>query len=64
MPIAKPQKRQFLMHLEPSLIQRTTILAVTRGTKASAVVQQALAELIDRISEEPKCLTDAREGQR
>jgi hypothetical protein len=64
MPTAKPEKRQFLVHLEPSLIQRTKILAVTRGTTASAVVQQALTELIERISEEPKHPSAAREGHR
>lgn len=64
MPTAKPEKRQFLVHLEPSLIQRTKILAVTQGTTASAVVQQALTELIERISKEPKHPTAAREGRR
>jgi hypothetical protein len=42
MPTAKPEKRQFLVHLEPSLIQRTKIIAVTQGTTASPVVQQSL----------------------
>ena len=60
----KAVKRQFLVHLEPSLIQRTKILAVTRGTTASAVVQQALTELINRIADEPERLTVAREGCR
>ena len=64
MPTAKPEKRQFLVHLEPSLIQRTKILAVTQGTTASAVVQQALTELIERISEEAKHPTALREGRR
>ena len=51
---AKTEKRQFLVHLEPSLIQRTKILALKRGTTASAVVQQALMELIETIAEEPE----------
>ena len=61
---AKSEKKQFLVHLEPSLIQRTKILAVTRGTTASALVQQALTELIERIAQEPKHVTAGLEGQR
>jgi len=64
MPAAKSEKRQFLVHLEPSLIQRTKILAVTRGTTASAVVQQALTELIERIAKEPEHPAAGREGRR
>ena len=64
MPPVKSEKRQFLVHLEPSLIQRTNILAVTRGTTASAVVQQALTELIERIAKEPEHLAAGREGRR
>jgi predicted transcriptional regulator len=61
---AKSEKRQFLVHLEPSLIQRTKILAVTRGTTASALVQQALIELIERIAQEPEHVAAGLEGQR
>jgi hypothetical protein len=64
MPTAKSEKRQFLVHLEPSLIQRTKILAVTRGTTASAVVQQALTELIERIAKEPEHPAAGRAGRR
>lgn len=63
MPAAKPEKRHFLVHFEPSFIWRTTILAVTRGMTASVVVQQALAGLIDRIAEEPEHPTASREGR-
>ena len=64
MPPVKSEKRQFLVHLEPSLIQRTKILAVTRGTTASAVVQQALTELIERIAKESEHLAAGRQGRR
>jgi hypothetical protein len=60
---AKPQKKQFLVHLEPSLIQQTKILALMWGTTASAVVQQALTELIERIPAEPENPIAAREGR-
>jgi hypothetical protein len=61
---AKSEKKQFLVHLEPSLIQRTKILAVRRGTTASALVQQALTELIERIAQEPEHVAADLEGQR
>lgn len=64
MPAAKSEKRQLPVHLEPSLIQRTKILAVKRGTTASAVVQQALKEMIERIAKEPKHPAAARQGGR
>ena len=60
----KTEKRQFLVHLEPSLIQRTKILAVTQGTTASAVVQQALTELIERIGKDPANLSSDQEVRR
>jgi hypothetical protein len=63
MPAAKPDKRQFLVHLEPSLIQTTKIIAVTRGTTAPAVVQQALTELIESIPKEPQRPAFARRGR-
>jgi hypothetical protein len=64
MTAAKPEKRRLLLHLEPSLIQRSKILAVKQGTTASAVVRQALAELIERTTSERKHLAAAREGRR
>lgn len=60
----KTEKRQFLVHLEPSLIQRTKILAVTRGTTASALVQQALTELIERTAKETESPVNEHEGRR
>ena len=63
MPEAKPDKRQFLVHLEPSLTQTTKIIAVTRGTTASAVARQALKELIERIPQEDQRLTFARRSR-
>lgn len=58
------EKRQFLVHLAPSLIERTKILAVRRGTTASALVQQALTEFIERTAEEPQRPTAPREGRK
>jgi hypothetical protein len=59
----KFEKGQSLAHLEPSLIQRTKILAVRRGTTSSAVVQQPLTELIERIVKEPEHPAAGREGR-
>jgi hypothetical protein len=64
MKLAMPEKWQCLVHLEPSLIQRTKSLAVTRGTTALAVVHQALTELIERIAKESEHLAAGRQGRR
>ena len=43
-----PAKRQFLSRLNPDLIRRTKMFALLRGTTASAVVEQALADFLAR----------------
>ena len=42
------EKRQFLVHIDIDLIQRTKILAIERRVTASSLVQAALAEFLNR----------------
>ena len=38
--------RQFLVHIDPTLIRRVKILALDRNTSASKVVQEALIAFV------------------
>jgi ribbon-helix-helix CopG family protein len=39
---ARPGKRQFLVHIDASLIRRIKVLAIDRNVSASSLVQEAL----------------------
>lgn len=41
-------KRQFLVHIDSTLIRRVKILALDRGVSASSLVQQSLEEFLAR----------------
>lgn len=47
----RPDRRQFLVHIDADLIRRIKILAITRDSTASGLVEAALTEFLDRNSE-------------
>jgi precorrin-6B methylase 2 len=44
----RPDKRQFLVHIDADLIRGIKILAIERDTTASGLVEKALAEFLER----------------
>jgi hypothetical protein len=44
----RPDRKQFLIHIEADLIRRVKILAIDRRVSASSLVQEAITEYLSR----------------
>jgi len=61
--VAAPgEKRQFLVHIDAALVRRVKILALDRGTTASALVQEAIVAYLGHA--ETAAAADATTPQR